>query len=405
MGSLLCLIESVEAAEMLVAADSFFETNSLDKGVIIQALSFDKKVFKTKAEVVEYLNGKWMFTDRITETDSAFVSVQLDTFQFYSIMEVAVRRGISASVGKLIYSDADGYFSLLNSDEIKFTDSKSKVKTAIEVARLVDGLHPRFGKVTITKEILASFKKNFDEKVFGKDVVFDFDHEEREASGWPKSLFLSEDGERLYAVVDWTPKGFEALSNREFRYFSPQFSLNYIKPTSGEEFGPTLTGGGITNKPFLDMEAISLNSKGNNVATIELSLHESKLAEKNAEIEQIKLNAKNEAAAILARATLLENENKELKLSNAKAAKTSKFEVLLNSGKACEAQREHFMSGDMEAFAAAAAKLNTRAQGSEKIDSDSDFALSDKELKMIGQMGLSEDEYCKANKLGKYATA
>ena len=415
MPLLLPLISDVEESERVVEVDEFFEKNSLPKDTFIQRLVFKKSVFRKKPEVAEWLAGHFLSNDEIREEDGFFVAEQINAGQFIGApIEVEIRRGVMAFV-EILFMDSPGesFFTLGNGSDVQFKALEAdarKVKTVIEVARTVDGNHARFGHIVITKETLLSFKKNFDDKVFGKDIVFDFDHEEREAAGWPKSLTLSEDGERLLAVVDWTPKGFDALSTREFRYFSPQFSLNFIKSTSGEEFGPTLTGGGITNKPFLDMEAlVALNDKTkkekSKMDTINLSEHNAAISKKDAEISELKLSSANletEKKAIEGRKETVEAELSEMKEKVALSEKTGAFEALLSDGKACEAQREAYMSGDMIKFAESAAKLNVDGTGEDKTESDGDFSLSDKEKKMCVNMGITEDAYMKHNGLGKY---
>ena len=418
MPRLVNLITNIEDANGVVNVDNFLEENGLGRNSSMASLFFDKKVFKTEVEVAEYLNGHHLDMS-VTEIDGVFVSVQIDPTQFMTqVKRVTIRRGVEADVGVLILDAAptDTFsFSLGNTLDIKFKDGEggkpAKVKTVIEVARTVKGFHPDFGEVEITKDMLKSFIKNFNSKSFGKDIVWDFDHEEREASGWPTQLFLSEKGDRLLSVVNWTPKGFDALSNREFRYFSPQYKDDYIDP-QGEHFGPTIIGGGITNKPFLNMKAlVSLSNKKQGVETmaadITLSMHNEAISKKDTEIAELKLSNKNSETAKEAsegRVKVLEAENKTMKDETQLSLKKGKFEKMLSEKTACEAQRESYMSGDLEGFAENAVQLNSGSGtgGEGGGNGEGEFKLSDADKKMADDSGISHDDYMKHNKMGKY---
>ncbi len=59
----------------------------------------------------------------------------------------------------------------------------------------------------------------------GNDMVVDYEHQTMQdvqapAAGWIKRL-VWKGTEGLWAVVEWTSKAAEYLSNREYRYFSP----------------------------------------------------------------------------------------------------------------------------------------------------------------------------------------
>ena len=80
------------------------------------------------------------------------------------------------------------------------------------------------------RDVIAEFRRG------GVDVVIDRDHQSlggkysapdgsAPAMGWIKDLETVK-GEGVYALVDWTPKGREALSNREYRYHSPVIDVN-----------------------------------------------------------------------------------------------------------------------------------------------------------------------------------
>ena len=140
--------------------------------------------------------------------------------------------------------------------------------------------------------------------------------------------------------------------------------------------------------------------------TIALSAHNEAISKKDAEISELKLsnaNLETEKSAIEGRKETVETELSEMKKKVELSEKTSAFEKLLNDGKAVEAQREAYVSGDMIKFAENAAKLHTEAEGSNKTEADGDFELSDAEKKSCLNMGITEEAYMKHNKLGKFS--
>lgn len=149
---------------------------------------------------------------------------------------------------------------------LKNTNIKSEIKLAenegvnkwVQVLRVGKFQHPQYGAFEITPKVLSEMKQNFDNKVRGIDIAFDYFHKsDEEASGWPTKLELRENNTELWAETDWTPTAAKKLSDRELRYFSPDFSFKWTDPESGKTFNNVLFGGALTNRPFVkEMEAI-----------------------------------------------------------------------------------------------------------------------------------------------------
>jgi phage I-like protein len=77
-------------------------------------------------------------------------------------------------------------------------------------------------------------------------------------------LFAKEDG--LWAKMEWTPDGAEALKKRSFKYFSPEMFLNgdlvYEDPETHNVFNFVLDGGALTNFPyFKELNAVVMFSE------------------------------------------------------------------------------------------------------------------------------------------------
>jgi hypothetical protein len=266
----------------------------------------------------------------------------------------------------------------------------------VQVLRVGSFKHPKYGEFEITRPLLAEMKANFENKVRGIDVAFDYFHEsDKEASAWVNSLELREDGDELWASVNWTPKAEKKLAERELRYFSPDFAFQWTDPESGTSFNNVLFGGGLTNRPFVkEMKAIVANEKqGENMTELEklqkqleeskaqnVKLSEDKVAmekkmadmvpkadappDKVAELEkqiaalQAELaKAKGESEAALA-------EKNKAEAAKVLAEKEGAFNVLLSEGKACAAQKDAFMKNDMTEFVKLAQPVNLKASGS-----------------------------------------
>lgn len=81
----------------------------------------------------------------------------------------------------------------------------------------------------------------------GRPAWIDFNHEDGMAAGWVKS-FEWDPGRGIIANVEWTPRGVDALKGKEFRSFSPTFTLNReTSEVSGLWEGHA--AGGLVNAP------------------------------------------------------------------------------------------------------------------------------------------------------------
>lgn len=264
---------------------------------------------------------------------------------------------------------------------------KGEVPKRVQVLRVGAFKHPTHGLLDITQTVLAEMKSNFDANVRGIDTAFDYYHDsDQDASAWVQSLELSEDKKELWANVEWTPKAAQKLADRELRYFSPDFVRSWKDPESGKTHKNVLFGGGLTNRPFIkEMQPIvadEKNMKEGNMKTVAELEAELKVANeqivKLTEEAKIQLAEGGKAAELKAKIAelqkqlaALEGDNKMLSEAKAKAdgeaaaaKKESEFNVLLTEGKACAAQKEAFLKGDMSAFIKLAQAVNLKAGGS-----------------------------------------
>ena len=262
------LIEQIKEQailEMEVNLDDFIKENNISEQAMIHTMIFDKDVFKEEKEVREYLKDKYMWNPEILDNGDVFTAILLSASQIDqdTEVEVDIRRGVRAIAADLlpVMSFEDMMFN--DKGEINLSSKFGTINLSeglphiIEIARVAEGDHPSYGKLKITQEHLESMEKNFNSKVTGVDLAVNEDHRKNEAFGWFKDIFLSFDKQTLYGQIRWNTKGIQALSEKEYRYFSPEFRFSYVHPHSGIEYGPTLLGGALTNYPFLKMEAIT----------------------------------------------------------------------------------------------------------------------------------------------------
>lgn len=290
----------------------------------------------------------------------------------------------------------------------------------VQILRCGKFNHPKYGEFEITPVTLAEMKANFEAGVRGVDLAVDYFHEsDKEAAAWFDRLYLAEDGTELWAEVRWTKRAQTMLGEREVRYFSPDFAFQWTDPESGVTYRNVLFGGGLTNRPFVkDMAAIVAHEqegthmneeekkqfKAMQEAIIKLSEAvappappapakpaaddmaarkaakaklKAQLAEyddvpeedeqtgKDGESDDIDVeDLKKQLADAQASNKKLLAEKAAAEEAKKMAEKTAEFNVMLSEGKACAAQKDAFMKGDVVAFAKLAQPINLSERGS-----------------------------------------
>lgn len=259
----------------------------------------------------------------------------------------------------------------------------------IQLFRVGSFHHPEHGQFKITPQLLAELKKNFEAKVRGIDIAIDYRHENEDiAAGWIKNLELTD--EALFAEVDWTPKGKQVTSDKEFRYISPEFTFEYQDNETLKKHGPVLLGAALTNRPVIKrMEPVALSEgdyqpKGDAMSPEEMMKM----------IEQLK--AENEA--LKKQVGQMDAEKQKYAEEKKMAEKKSAFQKMMSEGKACAAQEKAYLDGDMDEFVKLAKPLNlsetgTQIQKKEEVVGDIDdqiVALAEKKRQENKSMDLSE---------------
>jgi len=131
--------------------------------------------------------------------------------------------------------------------------------------------HPQYGRIVITKKNLESLKNNFDSNVRGQEVSIDYTHDnengESPAAFWIKSLEVRKNddgnGHGLFAKGEFTPRGLKLVSEKEYKYSSADFVIDYMGQ-DGKHYPYVLRGGTLTNRPFIkNMNPIRLSEEFN----------------------------------------------------------------------------------------------------------------------------------------------
>lgn len=213
-----------------------------------------------------------------------------------------------------------------------------------QILKVGEFLHTATGeRVKITPEHLKSIKANFDKGTRGIDVATNYEHGRSaahgtKASGWFSSLTIEGSGSELWAEIDWTPQASEELKSREWRYFSPELSFDYLDNMKGTKHGAALTGGALTNVPVikgmeplaasenqtpLENKPMNLSEVTEKLAALGISLSE--LQAKASKVDQLTTQL-SEAKSLVA--------STEQKLSEATAKVTELSEKVATAEKA-----------------------------------------------------------------------
>lgn len=386
------------------AVDKFLADQGIEEGYIPQRLEFDRDVFTQKEQVDEFLQAHLWASLKIEEKEDMYVATMFDEIAFMkdSMKLILIRDGVLIAVGILRPMTSDNPLMFkLPEDSVKLS---ADLPYIIELATVVDGFHAAYGEVKITKQHLKSFKDNFDNKVYGVDLSLDFDHETREAAGWVKEVFLSDDERTLLGLVTWTPSGARALSDREFRYFSPEFSLNWIHPHTGVNHGPTLIGGALVNRPFLKMDAIvglkdKQKNEVKNMETISLTEHNNKVQELQNEVATLQLSAEKVKTILdsnKAEIKALTEERDALVTEKEQAEKDARFNKLFSENKINKAQLDALKEGkDMFDVLSLSEQMNTNPKGNDKTPEK--VQLSEEEMAVCKAYDIDPEDYVKAN--------
>jgi len=158
-------------------------------------------------------------------------------------------------------SEHNDNISLMKRLVFEGTDEKDKNKGAIEVIRTGKFSHWLYGDLNFDSPYLKTVIKNFKNDITDRVISFDERHDAGRSTFNVSDLFLRRrkttiNGREsihtfLIAEGELTPLGRRLMDDKSYNYFSAEIHPDYFNPETQDKHGPTLVGGGFTNRPFI----------------------------------------------------------------------------------------------------------------------------------------------------------
>lgn len=168
-----------------------------------------------------------------------------------AVMAVTAWSTASAPAGRHIRlgegSGTPGRVRFLSQSVALAAGQKTSWVTLTRTGRFHD---PRYGDFDITPAMLAQMVANFDARVLGQDVFIDVAHRPDDGAA-AKVLRLSVEGDRLRALLEWTPFGVQSVKERGFTYLSAEYHETWTDNEAKQQYGCVLLGAGLTNRPVI----------------------------------------------------------------------------------------------------------------------------------------------------------
>lgn len=165
--------------------------------------------------------------------------------------------------------------------------SEGKTSSTVTVTRTGRFSDPRYGEFDITREMLLAMVENFNKRTFGQDIFIDVNHKPGDGAAG-KVIRLTVEGDRLRALVEWTPFGLDAIKVKGYQYLSAEYADNFKDNEQGAMHCPLLMGAALTVRPVikrLDPVQLSCDSEA---AGCPVLIHPDLILNLSLEIEQMK---------------------------------------------------------------------------------------------------------------------
>lgn len=150
----------------------------------------------------------------------------------------------------------------LEFDDAGAEDDAPAIPGTIHLIPIGQWEHDLYGPILITAGDIREFVQNFNAGV-RKGVFITAGHEgyeEQPAVGWITQVEARDDG--LWGDVEWNDLGKGMLSDKQFKFFSPEFCRDYEDPQSHQIYRNVIVGGALTKSPyFKELEAIVFSDK------------------------------------------------------------------------------------------------------------------------------------------------
>lgn len=160
-----------------------------------------------------------------------------------------------------------------------------KPQTWVTVTRTGRFSDPRYGEFDITRVMLEEMVRNFDANTYGQKIFLDVAHKPENGAA-AEVLKLAIEGDRLRALVAWTPKGVKAVKEDGFVYLSAEYHENFIDNEAQVPHGCVLLGAGLVTRPCIKrLDPVTLSETPGGEAV--LLLHPTLLSELISEVKII----------------------------------------------------------------------------------------------------------------------
>lgn len=254
------------------------------------------------------------------------------------------------------------------------------------------------------KAVLAAAEKD------GRDLIpFDIGHgmlsgtdaDRHKAAGWFK--LGVKDGNLMAQDIEWTPKTYEALSNREYRFHSPALTFDSETRRVTSIINVALTNIPATNKQSpIVLDSNAVNGEQTQKAKYDMKLV-ALLGVTEDKIEEAVAQLHADHAALVEEKAELSQKYEEakaklvgLEVAAAKAERAAQIEVLSAEGKLAPAQHEFAASLSDDLFKSFVETLSAPAvkrEAQEVAPASASVELSAVEKGICAQLGISESDF------------
>ena len=174
-------------------------------------------------------------------------------------------------------NNKEPFHRFTSSVPFSLSDENSDKTIDIQCLKAGKFRHPWYGVLNFDDKFFNSAIRNFEVDIPNPEIAFDFKHQpDYGAAAWINKLFVEDNS--LMANVTLTERGRQSIKSKEFRYFSVEYTEDYseyefiekkndngvlVEEERKISFGPTVLGGGLTNRPFIKgMAPVSLSETG-----------------------------------------------------------------------------------------------------------------------------------------------
>lgn len=172
----------------------------------------------------------------------------------------SAKAGIKSKLQALLEKEASemliGVFPLQFEEAHKGAENQD-IPDTIHLVPIGSWDHDLYGPIILAGSDIKEFVKNFDDGI-RKGVPITAGHEgfqELPAVGWITRVEARDTG--LWGMVQWNDSGKSLLSDRAFKFFSPEFYQEYADPETHKVYKNVLVGGALTKSPyFKELEAV-----------------------------------------------------------------------------------------------------------------------------------------------------